>query len=48
MTAGKGLKIWDLSTGEEVRTIGDKRTFSIAASPDKRSVLVGSDSHTIL
>ena len=41
MTGGKGLKIWDLSTGGEVKTIGDRRTMSIAVSPDKQSVLTG-------
>jgi len=41
MTGGKGLKIWDLSTGGEVRTIGNRRTMSIAVSPDKQSVLTG-------
>lgn len=41
LTGGKGLKIWELSTGREVRTIGDGRVMSIAVSPDRQSVLTG-------
>ena len=40
MTGGKELTIWDLSTGEEVRTI-EQDTIFIAVSPDKRSILTG-------
>ena len=39
LTGGTGLKIWDLSTGREVRTIGDVRVESIAVSPEKHTVL---------
>ena len=41
MTGGKGLKIWDLSTGREERTMGDWEIWHIAVSPDKRAILTG-------
>ena len=42
MTLSKELTLWDLPTGQEVRTIADTNTngiYSIAVSPDKRSIL---------
>ena len=50
MTGGKELTIWDLSTGEEVRTTNSEGTYFIAASPDKRSVLANArgTAHMIL
>ncbi len=41
ITGGQGLKLWDVATGREVRTIGDKKVMSIAVAPDKRSILTG-------
>src|SRR6185369_3423063 len=41
LTGGKGLKIWELSTGRGVRTIGYGRTAAIAVSPDGQSILTG-------
>ncbi len=39
---GKGLNIWDLSTGNEIRTIGaPRRVRFMAVTSDNRSVLTG-------
>jgi hypothetical protein len=43
---GGGIKLWDISTGKEVRTFGDNNTSSaaksVAFSPDGKYVLSGS------
>ena len=39
VTGGKELKLWDLSTGGEVSTIGDEGIAAMAISPDNKSVL---------
>ena len=41
LSAGKGLKLWDLSTGKEIRTFGDKQVDSIVFSYDGKHALSG-------
>ena len=41
LSAGKGLKLWDLSTGKEIRTFGDKTVDAIAFSHDGKHALSG-------
>ncbi|MBI5204676.1 MAG: caspase family protein [Nitrospirae bacterium] len=41
LSAGKGLKLWDLSTGKEIRTFGDKQVDAIAFSHDGKHALSG-------
>ncbi len=40
-SSGKGTKLWDLATRQEMRTIGNQRTTSIVFSPDEKYVLTG-------
>jgi WD40 repeat protein len=43
-TAAKDIKVWDVATGEEVRTIEDdtpKHIYSLALSPDGRTLATG-------
>ena len=41
LSGGKGLKLWDLSTGKTIRTFGDKQVDAIAFSPDGKYALSG-------
>jgi len=48
ITGGKkGLKIWDLSTGKKVKSIGDNDITAIAVSPDNQSIITGEYQHTV-
>ncbi len=40
-SGNQGAKLWDLAARQEIRTFGDKRTYSIAFSPDGKYLLCG-------
>jgi len=40
-SGGQGIKLWDLTTRREMRTIGNGRTTSIVFSPDEKYILAG-------
>jgi len=40
-SGGKGIKLWDFATRQEIRTFNNDRTVSIAFSPDGKYLLCG-------
>ncbi|MDF1590405.1 MAG: caspase family protein [Desulfobacterales bacterium] len=40
-SGGKGTKLWDLATRQEIKTFDDNRGFSITFSPDGKYILCG-------